>query len=138
MKGLRLYKVEKLCGEVAVSRLFDRNNPGVSSSLAYPIRLAWCVDDSGRGPDVARFLVSVPKKRIRHAVGRVTVRRRIREAYRLNRHLLPDGVRLHLAFIYVAGEVLPSRRIAPAVCRLLGRVMEAVAPQPSSDTQSQA
>lgn len=136
MKGLRLYKVEKLCGEVAVARLFNRSDPGVSSSLAYPVRLAWRVDDSDRGPDVARFLVSVPKKRIRHAVDRVTVRRRIREAYRLHRHLLPAGVRLHLAFIYVADDVLPSARIVPAVCRLLGRVGEALASQPAPGTQS--
>ncbi|MCM1163119.1 MAG: ribonuclease P protein component [Muribaculaceae bacterium] len=120
--NLRLYKKEKLCSEVAISQLFNRDSEGVKSSLAYPLRVAWKLNPGRRGDDVAQFLVSVPKKRLRHAVDRVTVRRRVREAYRLNRHLLPKGAKIDMAFIYVASEVLPSSRIVPALCRLLSRI----------------
>lgn len=122
MKGLRLYKVEKLCSEVAIGQLFDRSAAGTHSSLAYPLRVAWKENPGRRGPDCAQFLISVPKKRIRHAVDRVTVRRRVREAYRLNRDLLPAGVKIDIAFIYVASEVLPSSRIVPAMRKLLARM----------------
>lgn len=122
MRTLRLYKKEKLCSEVAISQLFNRDNPEVSSSLAYPLRIAWKLNPGRRGDDVAQFLVSVPKKRIRHAVDRVTVRRRVREAYRLNRHLLPPGAKIDIALIYVATEVLPSSKITPALQRLLSRI----------------
>ena len=120
MKGLRLYKAEKLCSEIAIGQLFDRSNPAVKMVFAYPLMMVWTVDSSRSGPAVARFLVSVPKKRLRHAVERVKMRRRIRESYRLNRALMPQGVKFNLAFIYVASEVLPSARIVPAMRRLLG------------------
>ena len=36
----------------------------------------------------AQFMITIPKKKIRKAVGRVLLRRCVRESYRLNRHLL--------------------------------------------------
>jgi len=123
-KGLRLYKDEKLCSEVAIGALFAHGSSSVSSKLAYPLRMVWRVapEDEPRRGTCARFLVSVPKKRIRHAVDRVTVRRRVREQYRLNRHLISEGIPFEIAFIYVADEVLPTARILPAMQRLLGKL----------------
>lgn len=121
MKGLRLYKIEKLCSETAIGRLFSRNDPQVSSTLAYPLRLAWRIDDV-RGVKCPRFLVSVPKKRLRHAVDRVTMRRRIREAYRLNRSLISPDLPADLAFIYVADKLLPYAKVEHALKRLLASV----------------
>lgn len=118
MKGLRLYKIEKLCSETAIGRLFARSDSRVRGSLSYPLRLAWRVDDQ-REVKVPRFLVSVPKKRIRHAVDRVTMRRRIREAYRLNRDILPRELPVDLAFIYVADTLLPYAKVESSVRRLL-------------------
>lgn len=118
MKGLRLYKIEKLCSETAIGRLFARSDSRVRGSLSYPLRLAWRVDDQ-REVKVPRFLVSVPKKRIRHAVDRVTMRRRIREAYRLNRDILPRELPVDLAFIYVADTLLPYAKVEASVRRLL-------------------
>ena len=118
MKGLRLYKIEKLCSETAISRLFARSDREVHTALVYPLRMAWRVDGV-REVKVARFLVSVPKKRLRHAVDRVTMRRRVREAYRLNRDLMPRDLPLDIAFIYVADRLLPYSRIETAMRRLL-------------------
>ena len=121
MKGLRLYKIEKLCSETAISRLFARSDRDVHTALTYPIRLAWRVDGV-REVKVPRFLGSVPKKRLRHAVDRVTMRRRIREAYRLNRDIVPRDLPVDIAFIYVADKLLPYSRIETAVRRLLASV----------------
>lgn len=118
MKGLRLYKIEKLCSETAISRLFARSDREVHTALVYPLRMAWRVDGV-REVKVARFLVSVPKKRLRHAVDRVAMRRRVREAYRLNRDLMPRDLPLDIAFIYVADKLLPYSRIETAMRRLL-------------------
>ena len=87
MSGLRLYKTEKLCSKIEIEKLYG----GGTSIIAYPLRAVWLVagaDEVGGHRVAARFLVSIPKKRIRHAVDRVLLRRRVREAYRLNRHLL--------------------------------------------------
>lgn len=71
-------------------------------------------------------MISVPKKRLRHAVDRVAVRRRIREAYRLNRSLLGDVAEMpvDIAFIYLSDKVLPSAQIHAAMCKALGKVRD--------------
>lgn len=86
MAGLRLYKSEKLCSKIEIERLYREGN----SLIAYPLRAVFlAVENCDTARYVpARFLVSIPKKRIRHAVDRVLLRRRTRESYRLNRHLL--------------------------------------------------
>ena len=76
---------------------------------------------------VPRFLVSVPKKRIRHAVDRVTMRRRIREAYRLNRDIVPRDLPADIDFIYVADKLLPYSRIETGMRRLLASLAEKAA-----------
>lgn len=91
------------------------------SALAYPLRLSWRVD-SDRKVRNPRFLVSVPKKRLRHAVDRVTMRRRIREAYRLSRDLIPVDLPVDLAFVYVADSLLPYAKVRFALRRLLSKV----------------
>ena len=121
MKGLRLYKIEKLCSETAISRLFSRSDRQVGSSMAYPLRVAWRIDGA-REVNCPRFLVSVPKKRLRHAVDRVTMRRRIREAYRLNRSVISPGLAADIALIYVADRLLPYAKVEAAVRRLLAAV----------------
>ncbi len=119
---LRLYKSEKLCSETAIARLFRHDGEEVKSALCYPLRASWTVDAGRENERPARFLVSIPKKRLRHAVDRVRMRRVVREAYRLNRDLLPAGVPLDIAFIYVATERLPYSRVESALKRLLTRI----------------
>ncbi|MDE6383515.1 MAG: ribonuclease P protein component [Paramuribaculum sp.] len=69
----------------------------------------------------------VPKRRLRHAVDRVTMRRRMREAYRLNRHLLPpEAACLDIVFIYVAPQLTSYRNTHGSLVKLLGRVAESL------------
>ncbi len=88
MRINKLYKTEKLCSKREIEQLYSQG----ASVIAYPLRAVWlAVPCDNMGPRVAaRFLVSIPKKRVRHAVDRVLLRRRTREAYRLNRQLLAD------------------------------------------------
>ncbi|MDE6117184.1 MAG: ribonuclease P protein component [Duncaniella sp.] len=121
MQGQRLYKIEKLRSEIAIGQLFDRSNPAVDSIMAYPLRASWKLNGH-RDAQCPQFLVSIPKKRIRHAVDRVLMRRRVREAYRLNRDLFPSDMPIDLAFVYVANEVLPYSRVESAVKKILGNI----------------
>ena len=77
------------------------------------------------------FLISIPKKRLHHAVDRVLMRRRTREAYRLHHreHALTEGVRLDAAFVYVADKTLSYGRVERAVIRLLKQLSEAFPPE---------
>ena len=143
MVGQRLYKIEKLRSEIAIGQLFDRSNPAAQSVLAYPLRAVWTVNLSRlaameTSSEISRrkvapcpqFLVSIPKKKLRHAVDRVQMRRRVREAYRLNRHLIPKDIPLDIAFIYVATEVLPYAEVLKGVTRILTRISKTLSDQP--------
>lgn len=72
------------------------------------IRLIWLKTDLP-GNFFAQVLFSVPKKRFKTAVQRNRLRRRMREAYRKNKHLLYEHLiknrkKLAMAFIYNSSE----------------------------------
>lgn len=107
----RLYKREKLCSVTDIARLFARSE-GAQAFMAYPLRVVWRRGEPG---GAVRFMITVPKKRLRHAVDRVAMRRRIREAYRLNRPGWSATERLDIAFVYVADSLKPYTRIEEAM-----------------------
>lgn len=129
MQGLRLYKKEKLCSATAIDALFSPATEGVGRAMGYPVRAVWRSNPSRRA-DCPQFLVMVPKKRLRHAVDRVRMRRLIREAYRLNRHLLPMDSRIDIAFVYVSSELHTYADVAKGMTRLLRAINASTAPQP--------
>lgn len=50
------------------------------------------------------------------------MRRVVREAYRLNRQIIPADLPVDIAFIYVASERLPYSRVEAALRKLLNKV----------------
>lgn len=123
MPGLRLYKKEKLCSTVAIEQLFSRS-AAVRSTLVYPLRAVWRHNPKRHSDASVAFVISVPKKRLRHAVDRVAMRRRIREAYRLCRPAfpMPQIARIDLAFVFVANDLMPYKNIDRAVNRIMTEV----------------
>ena len=126
MKKYSLPKPTKLCSTATIDRLFSGRRGGeeTHSALAYPLRVVWAPalfrKDNHRG---LKFVISVPKKRLRHAVDRVTMRRRIRECYRLGRrdHMegCPDA---DVVFIYVADKLIDTKSIKTSMERLLTKI----------------
>ena len=122
MKGNRLYKIEKLCGKTAIESLFSHDTSSShNGTVVYPLRAVWSINHR-RDVSCPKFLIMVPKRRLHHAVERVTMRRRIRETYRLNRDLIPRDIPLDIAFIYVASELLPYNKVERAMTRALSRI----------------
>ncbi|MDE6134113.1 MAG: ribonuclease P protein component [Muribaculaceae bacterium] len=126
MKTLGLYKKEKLCSARAIDQLFG---PGGAdfTRLAYPLRLVARRNPSRHSDAPVAFLISIPKKRLHHAVDRVLMRRRTREAYRLTHREYPleAGIRLDAAFIYVADKTVAYYKVERAMRRLLGALSDA-------------
>lgn len=122
---LRLYKKEKLCSNTAINMLF-RPDGSSQATLAYPLRAVWRQNDGRYCDEKMQFLISVPKKRLHHAVDRVKMRRRIREAYRLNHHdyTLTDNSKIDVAFIYIANSLLPYKTIEKAMKKILKNISE--------------
>lgn len=118
---LILRKAEKLRHRSLVDPLFREGN----TLYEFPLRLTWRTlggdelrqtfrDSVPEHIGPVQMLITVPKKKRRHAVDRVLMRRRIREAYRLNRLPLKDIVAssdqvktLGLAFVYLHDKNLP-------------------------------
>ena len=134
MKKYGLGKKEKLCSVRAIEILFG---PGGAefSTLAYPLRAVARTDEVRASDAPVAFLISIPKKRLRHAVDRVAMRRRVREAYRLNRdrYVLPDGLRIDLGFVYVADRLMNYS----AVERAMNRSLAALAAKYSSSSDAE-
>ena len=132
MANLRLYKSEKLCSKIEIERLYAQG----TSVIAYPLRAVWMVVDQRSGnverwDSPARFLISIPKKRIRHAVDRVLLRRRTRESYRLNRQLLyptakDAGVTVLIGFNWLAQHTSDYATIERSMQQLLEKIATAV------------
>jgi ribonuclease P protein component len=124
-----LRKDEKLCSRTAVDMLFGEGK----SLMAFPLRAAYRLRPRGEHP--VQFLISIPKKRIRHAVGRVALRRRVREAYRLNRRELlqapleQSGWGVDIAFVYLDTNQAPYSVINERMVSLLTRIAQAAAQQ---------
>lgn len=120
----KLHKDEKLCSRTAVNLLFDEGK----SLMAFPLRAAYRLRP--QGDHTVQFLISIPKKRIRRAVMRVTLRRRVREAYRLTRRelLIPEleqtGWGVDIAFVYLDSHPAPYSVIHEKVTNLLQRIAQ--------------
>ena len=118
-----LKKSEKLCSQTAIDALFSPAT-AAKGALAYPLRMVSAPRSGVRRPGAApvQFLISIPKKRLRKAVDRVKMRRRVREAYRLNRErirrLNPEE-NLDVAFVYIANTLTPYDRVERAMKKLL-------------------
>lgn len=82
-------------------------------------------------------MISVPKKRVRKAVERVLMRRRVREAYRLRRPLIvPENIRpTDVVFVYVAQGTESYGRVDGAMKRLLKKITASAANPTREDGQ---
>lgn len=139
-KRLTLRKGEKLRHRSLVDPLFREGQ----SLYEYPLRIAWRAlseeeldktfrDNVPDRIDSLQMLITVPKKKRRHAVDRVLMRRRIREAYRLNRLMLKDAVErdpqlrtLSMAIIYLHDKNLPYSTIEQKLGLLFKKLMRKV------------
>lgn len=118
-----LPSTERLRSLAAVRRLFSSGATG----FVYPFRyITHAQQDAASGVEV---LFSVPKRYHKRANRRNLLRRRTKEAYRLNKHALvaraeERGVALDVALIYSTKEQLPYKTIENAVRRILAEVAE--------------
>ena len=128
MKEQSFSKQERIVSQKLIDELFTS---GQSHSLtAFPLRAVYFVRD-GQGQSLAsapavQLLLSVPKRRFKHAVDRNRVKRQLREAYRKNKQLLtgsvPSGQLLALAFVWQTDRHLPSVEVEKRVASLLKRI----------------
>ena len=117
-------KNQKLCNEKAIERLFENGK----SLTEKPFRIIYNIDKNNE--DVfLKALIVVPKKRVRLASDRNVIKRRVKEAYRLQKselekYLKSNNHQLNLAIIYQKHEILDYKLIEVKIKLLLSRLKE--------------
>lgn len=142
-----LRKSSKLRHRTLVQDLFQKGKSVYSGPLRVTFRaisqkeleasFRVCIPDL-MGP--VQFMITVPKKKRRHAVDRVLMRRRIREAFRLQWHSLRKMIKedpsirtLSLAIVYMHSENADMECISSAVGSALTKIIKKLYPQPKGD-----
>jgi len=113
-------KEERLCGTTRIARLFEVGTP----LLIYPLKIIWMISEHDQMPPaISGFTVS--RKLFRRAIDRNLIKRRMREAYRLNKELLYstcENRKITVMFIYIAPSVLPWKTIEKAFHTFPGKL----------------
>lgn len=120
-KPCALPRSERLRSLTAVRRLFKDG----ASGFVYPFRYM-VITEKSASPSV-EVLFSVPKRYHKRANKRNILRRRTKEAYRLNKATLTataleSGLEVDIALVYSTKEILPYKTIEYAICKILNEV----------------
>jgi ribonuclease P protein component len=119
-------KKQKLCNEIVIKEMFSNGN----SFVIHTIRLVW--KEQVNSDDVAiKSIIVVPKKQLKLAADRNIVRRRMKEAYRLNKSTIENslknkGKQLNIAIVYQNDKRLSYKVIEEKIKLILGRLREEI------------
>lgn len=119
----RLPKEERLNNIISIGKLFSHGE----SFIAYPFRVVYNFVEKQDAP--AAMFISVPKRHFKHAVDRNLIRRRSKEAYRLNKHKLIDVLinnnkKLELAIIYLDKEIENYDKLEPKIIKVIEKLIK--------------
>ena len=125
-----LSKSERLCSKKLIERLFAGGN---KSFPVFPIRVVYMFLSPEESSAEVSILISVPKKRFKHADKRNLVKRQIREAYRCHKYVLLGALHQHeiphkmaLAFILSDNKVYSTGDVENRVKKLLYHIAEGI------------
>lgn len=110
----------------------------------YPFKVVWLQTEKPENnlqePEKQNaIIVSVPKRNFKRAVKRNLLKRRIREAYRLNKELLvpQKGKVAHVLFVYVSKEIMEFSSIEKKVKDILVSVTDGKTKDSKKNEQGQ-
>ena len=117
-------KEERISSKREIDSLFENG----ASFISYPLRILFC---NKKIAGNARFavLISVSKRKFKHAVKRNRIKRLIQESYRLNKSILwniPEEQcsGLSIGFIFVGNDMPDFKQIQSAMVKALSLIKE--------------
>jgi len=119
-----LQAIERLKLRKQIETLFQT---GEAFSV-FPLRVVYSLHHfAGAESSPVRVGFSIPKKRVKKAVGRNRIRRLLKEAWRLQKHPLyrqvPEGQQLHCFLIFTGNEAMDFHESMAAVKKLLDKLI---------------
>ena len=117
-RRLTLPKYERIFWKRHLDLLFSEGQ----SFVAYPLRVIYLPVEKVQIHATASIIISVSKKKFKHAVDRNAIKRRVRESYRLQKHELIDCFAkkesaLLVAFLYLSKEKSSFETIDKAISK---------------------
>ncbi len=115
-------KKEKLKSKILIENLFTEGKT-VSS---YPLKLVYLKTDLIESVKIQAG-VSVPKRNFKRAVDRNRIKRLMREAYRLNKHLIFNNIEGSYAFMFLyLGKDIPKKydEVNKSMAQLMQKFIE--------------
>ena len=121
---LEFPKKEKLCSKKAIERLFE-NGKSISEKS---FRVIWNFEKNNDNV-VIKSLIIVSKKRLKLAIERNRIKRKIKETYRLQKKHLElflqrNNKQLNLAILYQEEEIMDSNTLEQKINLLLSRLIK--------------
>jgi len=101
-------KEERLCSKRHIDGLFHNG----SSFVIYPYRVVFLAREDHSSAIPVQCIISVSKRRFKKAVDRNALKRRMREAYRLQKHTLHSFLREHALHLTVAFQYVGKEKVA--------------------------
>jgi ribonuclease P protein component len=117
MKPQSFPKTQRLTSKKLIEQIFEQ---GKSFNIS-PFRVI-VLQNPDQQTHSHQALFSVPARNFKRAVDRNILKRRMREAYRLNKSLLPPDPKWLLAYIYTAREIHPFKLIEQKMVEALQRL----------------
>jgi ribonuclease P protein component len=121
----RFTKTERLTSKIIIQAIFDK---GIVIYL-HPFKVFYKISEATDN----RILITVPKRLHKRAVDRNLIKRRIREAYRLNKTILTSDISaisvipfVDINIVYTSGELLEFKQITKKLSDVLAKIKKNV------------
>ena len=118
-------KEEHLTSKLIIDHLYKDG----ASVVSFPLRAVFISLEPQEKQPAAAILINVAKKRFRHAVDRNLLKRRIREAYRLNKTPFIDELgamdkNMAVAILYIDNKHSSTEYLKRKMAKLLAAIIE--------------
>ncbi len=124
-ESFQFRKCERIVSQKTIDELFSGDHS--QSLVVYPVRAVFMLRPRQAGDEAMQVLMSVPKRRLKHAVDRNRVKRQLREAWRLQHAaILSDSLSadqsLAVAFVWLQDGLSSTDTVASSMRHILQRI----------------